>query len=106
MCGSSHVSEVRPAEVLMKKELKPHAHLESDDRRSPAEVLMKKELKLCPVSLGSSPGSGRSPDEEGTETQTGQLFDTSKRPAEVLMKKELKRGNISASGSVLVRPKS
>ena len=60
-----------PAEVLMKKELKLRRALMICAYLRPAEVLMKKELKRSPqLASQAAAASGRSPDEEGTETST------------------------------------
>ena len=58
-----------PAEVLMKKELKQLMNFPAYLKNRPAEVLMKKELKLSGIAPAvHAAWSGRSPDEEGTET--------------------------------------
>ena len=50
--------------------------------------------------------SGRSPEEEGTETQPYFPQSEIERPAEVLKKKELKQARACISGVRSVRPKS
>ena len=95
-----------PAEVLMKKELKPLLFQPSPDLFRPAEVLMKKELKRFTNVGSAARASGRSPDEEGTETTRPSWINTTASPAEVLMKKELKRNASAHALSNAVRPKS
>ena len=128
--GERERYSVRPAEVLMKKELKRNRYhrraVEERSGRSPdeegTETYTYPHLS-CSRGSGRSPdeegtetacfasrtaiwSSGRSPDEEGTETVTVVLVVSCMRPAEVLMKKELKRTASSSRASPAVRPKS